>query len=404
MMVPEMLGDLMRIVVETDENIRTVFDPFAGAGTVMTEAMLLGLDFVAQDVNPLAVLLCKAKAGPLRYGLLNEIVEDVKRRVRQDALTRIDCNFPNRTKWFADSVSIELSRIRRSISKVTELWCRRFLWVAVAETVRLCSNSRTSTFKLHIRPAAEISTRKVSAIAVFEQVLERNLESLQEFRTALEDGDLLRHGCYSGRVTVKRKDGRSMHGRPRAALCDLLVTSPPYGDNTTTVPYGQHSYLPLQWIDLADIGESVDESCLSTTHEIDRLSLGGSRKDAIRQAKTILATSPSFARFLRSIQAEPRDRHTRAAAFIRDLDACIDPLLRQLRRDAYMIWVVGNRRIGGQLLPTDAILCELLHARKAKLIERIDRKIPTKRMALKNNITSTMNKEIILVFRNTGGR
>jgi hypothetical protein len=69
-----------------------------------------------------------------------------------------------------------------------------------------------------------------------------------------------------------------------------------------------------------------------------------------------------------------------------------------------MIWVVGNRRIGGQLLPTDAILCELLHARKAKLIERIDRKIPTKRMALKNNITSTMNKEIILVFRNTGGR
>ena len=295
--------------------------------------MLLGLNFVAQDINPLAVLLCRAKAGPLRHEVLCEIADVVRRRIESDSSTKIDCNFPNRAKWFRRSVAVELSRVRRAIGEVHELWCRRFLWVALAETVRLCSNSRTSTFKLHIRPAAEIKTRKLSAIEVFEQVLERNLDSLMEFRDALLEANLLHHGCYSKRVKVKRKDCRCVKGRP-TELSDLLVTSPPYGDNVTTVPYGQHSYLPLQWINLKDIGD-IDRSCLNTTHQIDRLSLGGSSKDAIAQAKKILETSPSFARFLRSIEKNPKDRRVRAAAFIRDLDACIDPLLRQLRRDAY---------------------------------------------------------------------
>ena len=51
-----------------DPNIgeRTVFDPFAGSGSVLTEAMFRGLGFLGMDVNPLAVLLCKVRLGPFR--------------------------------------------------------------------------------------------------------------------------------------------------------------------------------------------------------------------------------------------------------------------------------------------------------------------------------------------------
>src|ERR1035441_1017472 len=58
MMVPDMLSDLMRIIRAADPNVRTVFDPFVGSGSVQTETMLLGLDFVGSDINPLAALLC----------------------------------------------------------------------------------------------------------------------------------------------------------------------------------------------------------------------------------------------------------------------------------------------------------------------------------------------------------
>lgn len=398
MMVPEMLGDLMKVVVDTDPNVRTVFDAFAGAGTVLTETMLLGRNFIGQDINPMAVLLCRAKSGPFRDEVLAEVILHLKQQLRADRSNRVDIEFPNRRKWFEDSVSIGLSRIRRAIRRIRDLWCRRFLWVALAETVRLCSNSRTSTFKLHIRPAIEIANRDLCPIDIFEQVTERNLSSLIEFRNALEQRGLLSRGCYSYDTVAKLKNAMCTAGRP-PQVCDLLVTSPPYGDNTSTVPYGQHSHLPLQWIDLSDIDEGLDEGCLRTTQEIDRRSLGGSGKNALADAEAAIDTAPSFKRFLDSIRSEPTDRSTRAAAFIRDLDVCIDPILQQLRRDAYMIWVIGNRRIGGRLLPTDAILSELLTARNAKLIVRIDRDIPTKRMALKNNVTSTMRKERILVFR-----
>ncbi|HEY2861260.1 MAG TPA: hypothetical protein VGJ21_22815, partial [Terracidiphilus sp.] len=66
MMVPTMLRDLTDIVISADPQINSVFDPFAGSGSVLTEAMLRGLGFVGTDINPLAVLLCKVRSGPIR--------------------------------------------------------------------------------------------------------------------------------------------------------------------------------------------------------------------------------------------------------------------------------------------------------------------------------------------------
>ena len=80
---------------------------------------------------------------------------------------------------------------------------------------------------------------------------------------------------YLGKLTIELHDSRLPD--TRSTQHDILISSPPYGDNITTVPYGQNAYLPLQWIDLDDIEECVTNSdCLQTTHEIDRRSLGGS--------------------------------------------------------------------------------------------------------------------------------
>ena len=66
-----------------------------------------------------------------------------------------------------------------------------------------------------------------------------------------------------------------------------------------------------------------------------------------------------------------------------------------------MIWTVGNRRVGGESIPTDAILEELLVSKGICLVTRVERKIPSKRMATRNAIASTMRGEAILVFRKT---
>ena len=83
---------------------------------------------------------------------------------------------------------------------------RRFFWVALAESVRLTSNSRTSTFKLHIRASDELQTRNLSPIAIFEEIATRNLRKMIEQRLELKKRDLLSSGHYKGSINVHLRD------------------------------------------------------------------------------------------------------------------------------------------------------------------------------------------------------
>ena len=71
MMVPDLQGELIDILLSLQPGIRRVLDPFVGSGTTMTECMFRGLDFVGQDINPLAVLISKAKIGPFNRDVLS---------------------------------------------------------------------------------------------------------------------------------------------------------------------------------------------------------------------------------------------------------------------------------------------------------------------------------------------
>ena len=143
----------------------------------------------------------------------------------------------------------------------------------------------------------------------------------------------------------------------------------------------------------------MDDSWLSTTHEIDARSLGGSCKHALTEVERLRTLSPAFGETIDHLESQPRDRKLRATAFIRDLDRCIDPVLASLKIGAYMLWTVGNRRVGDYAVPLDRILVELITQRGAAMVSRIERRIPSKRMAVRNSVSSTMRSETILVLR-----
>ncbi len=365
----------------------------------MVECMRLGLDYSGQDINPLAVLFCRTKAGPFRTDGLTSTVKSVVALAGADSGSNAEADFPGLEKWFEPEVVTEISRIRRAIRRVDDTWYRRILWTALAETVRLTCNSRTSTFKLHVRSADDLRSRSVNALETFNIIVSDITRRLHDEAAVLQDGGhLSADGCYSGDVDIRLGDSTKLVPPPLGGH-DLLVTSPPYGDNTTTVPYGQYSYLPLQWIDLHDIDEKADSSYLRSTYEIDTRSLGGSKKNAIHDVQHLLEVSPTLKETLIRLERLPADRAKRVAGYCRDLAVSLGPVLRALRHGAYMIWTVGNRRVGGRPVPTDEILEELLDAKGICLVTKIHRKIPSKRMATRNAISSTMRKESILVFR-----
>lgn len=400
MMVPQMQRELMRAVATAKPALTSAFDPFVGSGTTLTEAMLHGLGFCGWDINPLAILLCLTKSGPFYPSALESKLVEVMGRVAADGSTTLETDLHNTTKWFRRPVAVALSRLRRAIRGEPALWARRFFWVAVADAVRLASNSRTSTFKLHVRENGEIRKRRVSPTRMFEETAARNIGHLRAMCQDLAEKGLLTKGRYAHDVRIRLWDSTKPRLLPgMTAGHDLLISSPPYGDNKSTVPYGQYSYLPLNWIDGADICDGWDQSWLRSTHEIDTRSLGGVIGRGAPATEELRALSPAFQKTEAALRSSPPDRLKRVATFCRDLNRSLGPVLGEMRDGAYLIWTLGNRHVGGVPVPLNEIFSEFLTARGCKLVAKIARAIPSKRMAIKNSVSYTMRTESVLVFR-----
>jgi len=184
---------------------------------------------------------------------------------------------------------------------------------------------------------------------------------------------------------------------------DILVSSPPYGDNRTTVTYGQHSYLELQWIDQNDLPAEVDFDFLKTTQEIDSQSLGG--KLNTKYIKEIfdemLGRIPSLKSFFSKIPNTEYYKYYKTIAFINDFEKSLDNIILSMSKNAYYVWTIGNRRVAKREIPNDLILIDLMENRNIKLFYTAERRIINKKQPNKNNFSKTMDKEHILIFHNS---
>lgn len=395
MMVPQLVRAILKVCCNVHPEIDSVGDPFVGSGTVLTETMLKGLRFWGTDINPLSILSSMVKKGPFFSNELQDKSNRLVEIINRDSAEDVEISFKGINKWFEPTHQIALSKIKRSILKEEELWARRFFWLTLAETVRYTSNSRTSTYKLHIRTPEEIKNRAVNATNLFKRYLDRNISLISSLENSLNSSMLLENGKYKKEISLHVSDIREYKNDCKS---DIIITSPPYGDNQTTVPYGQYSYLPLQWIDLGDIDDSLTRDFLNTTHNIDTVSLGGHRIK-FDNLDFLRARSSSLSRYLEEIEGMPADCTARVSSFFYDFDNSIPLILSHLNQNGLLVFVLGNRKVGGKRVPFDKILVELMDSYGVKLIHKLQRDIPSKRMASKNRFAETMSKESIIFLR-----
>jgi hypothetical protein len=400
MMVPSLQGLIMNCAQASQPTMQSVFDPFAGSGTVLVEAMEHGLNFSGVDINPLAGLACLAKGGPYYVDSFDEKVASLLGAIRADRRRRKPRNFGGRTKWFSTDAACNLEKLHHHILREPSRWARRLFWLALCRVVRVACNSRMSTYKLHVKAdgtkssAVDVCTEFVSVVGKFQLHLREQHESLTK-------KGLIDKGRYVGSIDVNVADARTFLKGERRKY-DLVMTSPPYGDNVTTIPYGQFSYLPLQWIDVADIAEGVDLALIQNTHATDTASLGGTLRGALEKAAYIAESYSSASQFLKKVRNGNGKK--RFGAFFFDLDKSIERIASATRNDGLHAWTIANRRICGLEVPMVPLLTEMLEARGVRPIGTIARDIHFKKMAVKNAIAPTMTAETILLGRKSGSR
>jgi hypothetical protein len=251
-----------------------------------------------------------------------------------------------------------------------------------------------------MRPNDEIVKRQLNPFDDFQRIASRNISDLRKLREQLKLSNLLKNDQYIPNVDIKLANTKA-----NIDYCnkfDLLVSSPPYGDNHTTVTYGQHSYLPLNWIDLDDLGISAPYDYLVSTREIDSQSLGGKAIDfSNEEIEELFSCTPSLFQYYSMLTDEDRRKAKKLLFFTNDLKKAIDVIVESLNVNSLSVWTIGNRHIAGKEVPNDKILTEILENNGLNKIVALERCISGKRMPFKNIYSKTMSKEKILVFRKT---
>ena len=113
-MIPAVQRKLIEII-EAKPDIENMIDPFMGSATTLVACMESGLNCYGQDINPLAILIGKARTGPYYTEALKEKSSELLKIIENDRSENIEISFDNLSKWFKRNVIIELSKIVRAI-------------------------------------------------------------------------------------------------------------------------------------------------------------------------------------------------------------------------------------------------------------------------------------------------
>lgn len=115
-MLPEFQRAVLDAVAPPGIGPLRTLDPFVGSGTTMCEATLRGFPFLGVDVNPLAVLISRVKAGPYHLEAFQAGTARVLGAARKSR-SQTPISFPSRDKWYRPEVQLDLTRLRRAIEE-----------------------------------------------------------------------------------------------------------------------------------------------------------------------------------------------------------------------------------------------------------------------------------------------
>lgn len=382
-MVPDMQRELIEMVLEEDSSINNIFDPFHGSGVTLVEGAGLGLIPIGFDINPLASLMTRVKLQGINKDLISSSNKKIIKILMSEDVEFPIHNFSNIDKWFRTDIIESLSKVKYAIEQEKSKNIRQFYWVCMINIIKKYSNTRSSTFKLHIKKENDILLVKNDVINDFCKSIKKSVDYLPDY-------------TRQRKIFLSVGDTTELLDKVEKNSIDLICTSPPYGDNGTTVTYGQYSILPLFWINNKDLTK-FDESLLDNYSSIDSASLGGIKNN--KDGKRI--ESIELDNYLNLIS---KDKHKKVKKFINDYLLAFDGLAEVLKPNKYMIITLGNRRVDNQVLPLTDITIAFLTSKNLQLVDKIERDIPIKRMPRKvsrvnNKSVDSMNSEYILIFK-----
>ncbi len=337
-----------------------VWDPFCGSGTVLLEATVQGLPSMGTELSPLACLIARAKTVPVAPStiakwwdfLLPRVVSNEAQRDRKRFQTDLKGFTLDVNHWFKDAAIRDLGFIRSRIDDARDAGAPMEIIdlfnVAFSYAIRKASYQRPNVWKRYRLPEKDREEQRPDGLGVFVKRLEAIRKMVVSFASKYAD---------SPRPDVVCTDCSTFTpSRPPT----LIVTSPPYGDSTTTVAYGQFASLTMEWIhDTSYNWRDIDQKCV-----------GGAQNGSKG-----ISHSGTLERVCAEIKKIDVCRADVARSFFDDMQACMVNFYKVVAPGGHVCLVIGDRTVRQVTVPNAQILLEDAEGIGFEHVETLARRI-----------------------------
>jgi hypothetical protein len=364
-MLPQIGIDILK---EFNVSKGILLDPYCGSGSSFASGLECGLtEMEGFDINPLAVLISKVRftrlsvleIGETRRLFRNNLYDFLKdenniKSLKPPLIANIEF-------WFSKEVIENLIALKHFIDEIKNEHVRNFFLIPFSETVRECSYTRNSEFKLYRMKSEDILQFYPDVIGVFFK--------------KLEDALYLYVNYYFTKLEKTKINVHTSAFQPQNKLFDVVLTSPPYGDSRTTVAYGQFSTFSNEWLGIKN------------ARKIDAMLMGGVKKGYVISEGLI-------AGHISQISKIDYKRALDVSAFYYDLNNSINKVAKCIKKKGKAIYIVGNRTVKKVQLPTDQFIAEKFEENGFKHLVTYERAISNKAMPSKNSPTNEPGKTV----------
>ena len=312
-----------------------ILDPFCGTGRLLIAAASNHGIQIGLDINPLACLISKAKFAFIDVLKFQKLVQDFIANHQSIPKNTIRFKEKRRVDWYSQKSIDELSQIIFWINKQNLSTAEKIVMAsALSAAARDTSYCRKSGWKLHRLNEADRDAQTTTAIKKF---IDRLTYYIDETTHAAP---------LKGQVEIRHQNAAHIFEdrifADQEGTFDVVVTSPPYGDSTSTVQYGAASALCLDII--SNIQGLQDE--FQQGHAIDAMCLGGRLCNVAAEDYALDIKS-----FWQGSKSNPQ--YNNVMKFLVDYRKTCQDMARLIKPGGKAIFVVGRRSTGGFRLKLD---------------------------------------------------
>lgn len=360
-----------------------VCDPFSGSGTTALECRLLGIPFVGIEICPLSHLIATVKAHfPAQNNALDELSMRYAEFMARERAAFVESNshtfsvadvlakagnpipaFANIEKWFTPAAFLGVS-LTVEFALTQSGYERAALLVALSAKMRSIGNVDVDVVRAEY---SRVPRENVDVEALVSRQLAKMSRDIRNM--------VATHGPMLGAAeSVSLLEASVLQADLPNSSVDCIITSPPYG--VEAISYLRTHLLSYRAL-VAELGHDPYDTRDQTigSEYLEATSLPANLR--------VSAISRTFEEFFATAPAGDADNKRAEARrlgmmkFFEDMYEVGERMARWLKVGGKLAFVVGNKRLGDRVIPTDAIIREVFQSHGLRFVGEIRHKLKT---------------------------